>query len=121
MSLFRITRRSSLENTTVRVDSSVTTFVQIFKVEPQNQSKVLALFEEGIESVFSQAPGWISSNLHRSRDGRRIIVYAQWQDAGSIEAVRQDPKLKPYMARFAELGEMEMQMYLCDVCHTRHA
>lgn len=108
-----------MENTTVRVDSAVTTFVNVFKVEPRHQSQVMELLEEGIDAVFSKAPGWISSSLHRSRDGQRIIVYAQWQDASYIEAVRQDPKLKPYVARFAGLGEMET--YVCDVCLTRHA
>lgn len=110
-----------MENTTIRVDAAVTTFVHILKVEPQHQAKITAMLEEGIESIFSRAPGWISSNLHKSRDGQRVMVYAQWQDARYIEAVRQDPKLKPYMAGFAAAGEMETEMYMCDVSCTRHA
>lgn len=114
-------KESCVENTTVRVDSAVTTLVNIFKVEPQHQLEVLALLEEGIDCIFSCAPGWISSSLHRSRDGKRIIVYAQWRDAGCIDAVRQDPKLQPYMARFAGLGGLDMETYTCDVSFTRRA
>lgn len=110
-----------MENTTVRVDSAVTTYFNVFTVEPQHQPEAIAVLEEGIQAVFSQAPGWISSTLHRSRDGKQIIVYAQWRDAGSIEAVRRDPRLKPYIERFMGLGETEMQTYMCDVCYTRHA
>jgi quinol monooxygenase YgiN len=105
--------------TTIRVDSAVTTLVNVFTVEPHNQPEVLALLEEGVESLFSKLPGWISSNLHKSRDGRQIIVYSQWRDASSIDAFRQDPRMKPYLQRMGTLARHEA--FTCDVSHTQHA
>jgi hypothetical protein len=52
------------------------------------------LLQEGIASMFSTMPGWISSNLHKSRDGKQVVVYSQWRDAKDIDAFRQDPRTK---------------------------
>jgi quinol monooxygenase YgiN len=105
--------------TTIRVDSAVTTLVSVFTVEPDNQPKVLALLHEGVETMFSTMPGWISSNLLESRDGRQVIVYSQWRDAKDIGAFRQDPRMKPYLQRFGALAEHEA--FTCDVSYSRHA
>ena len=93
--------------TAIRVDSGVTTLVNVFTVEPGNQPKTLALLQEGIETLFSKMPGWISSNLLKSRDGRRVAVYSQWRDASDIEAFRQDARMKPYFQRFAAMAKQE--------------
>jgi quinol monooxygenase YgiN len=104
--------------TTVRVDSAVTTLVNVFTVEPGNQPEVLALLREGTETMFSKTPGWISTNLLKSRDGRQIVVYSQWRDAKDIAAFRQDPQMKPYFARFGELAKQES--FTCDVSYSLH-
>jgi heme-degrading monooxygenase HmoA len=99
--------------TTIRVDSAVTTLVNVFTVEPDNQPKVLALLHEGIETMFSKMPGWISTNLLKSRDGRQVIVYSLWRDDKDIDAFRQDPRMKPYFQRFGALAKHEA--FTCDV------
>ena len=87
-------------DTTLRVDSAVTTLVNVFAVEPDNQATVHALLQEGIEGMFRTMPGWISSTLHKSRDGKQVLIYSQWRDAEAIAAFRQDPRMKPYLQRF---------------------
>jgi quinol monooxygenase YgiN len=111
--------RSPPMETTIRVDSAVVTLVNIFTVEPGDQPKMLALLQEGIETLFSKTPGWISSNIHTSRDGRRIFSYSQWRDEKDIEAFRQDPRLKPYFRRFDVWAKPEV--FTCDVLYSLHA
>jgi quinol monooxygenase YgiN len=105
--------------TTIRVDSAVTTLVNVFTVEPDNQPKVLALLQEGIETMFSRMPGWISTNLLKSKDGRQVVVYSQWRDGRDIDAFRQDPRMKPYFERFGALAKNEA--FTCDVSYSLHA
>jgi quinol monooxygenase YgiN len=105
--------------TTIRVDSAVTTLVNVFSVEPDNQPQVLALLHDGIETMFSEMPGWISTNLLKSRDERQVIVYSQWRDAKDIDAFRQDPRMKPYFQRFGALAKHEA--FTCDVSYSFHA
>jgi quinol monooxygenase YgiN len=111
------TRSHSME-TTIRVDSGVTTLVNVFTVEPENQPKVLALLKDGIETRFSKMPGWISTNLHKSKDGRQVIVYSQWRDEKAIDAFRQDPQLKAFFFQFGALAKHEA--FTCDVFYTLH-
>jgi heme-degrading monooxygenase HmoA len=105
--------------TTIRVDDAVTTLVNVFTVEPGKQPDVLALLQEGTETMFSKMPGWISTNLLRSRDGKQVVVYSQWRDARDIAAFRQDPRMKPYFERFGELGKQVS--FTCDVSFGLHA
>ena len=106
-------------DTTIRVDRAVTTLVNVFTVEPENQPKILAMLEEGTETMFSRAPGWIATNLLAAKDGKQVIIYSQWRDAGAIDAFRQDPRMQPYFQRFAALAKHEA--FTCDVSYCRHA
>src|SRR5436305_11164935 len=72
--------RSCKMETAIRVDSDVTTLVNVFTLEPDNQPKALTLLRESVETLFSKMPGWISSSLLKSRDGSRVVVYSQWRD-----------------------------------------
>ena len=109
----------AMEATTIRVDDAVTTLVNVFTVDPANQPKVLAIFQEGIETLFSKMPGWISTNLLTGRNERQIIIYSQWRDAKDIDAFRQDPRMKPYFERLSGLGKQEA--FTCDVSYSLHA
>jgi quinol monooxygenase YgiN len=105
--------------TIIRADDAVTTLVNVFTAEPGKQPELLALLQEGTETLFSKMPGWISSSLLKSRDGKQVIVYSQWRDAKHIDAFRQDPRLKPYFQRFGELAKYES--FTCDVSFSLHA
>jgi quinol monooxygenase YgiN len=104
---------------TIRVDRAVTTLVNVFTVEPDDQPTVLALLQEGIETLFRTMPGWISTNLLAAQDGRQVLVYSQWRDAEAIEGFRHDPRMPPYLQRFGALAKH--QAFTCDVSYSRHA
>jgi quinol monooxygenase YgiN len=105
--------------TTVRVDNAVTTLVNVFSVEPKNQAKVLALLQEGAETMFCKMPGWISTNLLKSRDGNQVVVYSHWRHEKDIDAFRQDPRMKSYFQHFGHLAKH--QAFTCDVSYSLHA
>src|ERR1700677_1282020 len=111
--------RSPAMETTIRVDQAVTTLVNVFTVEPDNQPKVLALLQEGVETMFSKMPGWISTNLLGSKNGRQVVVYSQWRDDKDIDAFRQDPRMQAYFQRIGALARHEA--FTCDVSYSLHA
>jgi heme-degrading monooxygenase HmoA len=110
--------RSTTMETTIRVDDALTTLVNVFTVEPGKQPEVLALLQEGIDTMFSKMPGWISTNLLKSRDGKQVVVYSQWRDAKDIVAFRQEPRMQPYFARFDGLAKQVS--FTCDVSYGLH-
>ncbi|MDN4987278.1 antibiotic biosynthesis monooxygenase [Bradyrhizobium arachidis] len=112
------TRSSNME-ATIRTGSDITTLVNVFTVEPDNQEKLVRLLKEGIETFFSKQPGFISSSVHAGKDGGRAINYSQWKSAGDIESFRKDPKFAPYVQRLAAIAKAET--ILCEVVEVNHA
>jgi quinol monooxygenase YgiN len=110
--------RSLKMETTIRVDSGITTLINIFTVEPENREQLIELLKEGTETWISTLAGFISANFHNSKDRRRVIIYGQWRRAEDIEAMRQNPKMGPYMQRIAALATMEAVM--CEVSYVHH-
>ena len=104
---------------TIRIGSDVATLVNVFTVEPDNQQKLVELLKEGTETFFSKQPGFISSSVHASKEGRRAINYSQWASAGDIENFRRDPRFTPYIQHLAALAKAET--ILCEVVEVNHA
>ena len=111
--------RSSKMETTIRTGSDITTLINVFTVEAENQQKLAQLLKEGTESFFSKQPGFISSSVHTSKDGRRAINYSQWASPGDIENFRRYPRFAPYIQSLAALSKAET--ILCEVVEVNHA
>ena len=104
---------------TIRIGGDVMTLVNVFTVEPENQQRLVELLKQGTESFFSRQPGFISSSVHASREGRRAINYSQWKSAADIENFRKDPRFAPYVQSLAALARAET--ILCEVVEVNHA
>ncbi|CAN5444857.1 hypothetical protein BH11PSE7_BH11PSE7_13650 [soil metagenome] len=104
---------------TIGVDGAVTTLVNILTVEPANQARLIDVLNQGIDTMFSKMPGWISSAVIKSRSERQVIIYSQWRDASDIAAFRKDPALQPYFQRISALATQEV--FLGDVTCCLHA
>lgn len=109
----------SKPETAIRIGADVTTLVNVFTVEPDNQQKLVQVLREGTESFFSKQPGFISSSVLTSKDGRRAINYSQWRSTKDIENFRGNPYFAPYVQRIAALAKSES--ILCDVVDIHHA
>ena len=58
-------------------------------------------------------PGFVSANIHRSLDGKKIVNYAQWESMDAFEAMRKNPKAGAHMQAAAKLAKFEP--ILCEV------
>src|SRR6202023_368869 len=77
--------------TTISAKSDVITLINIFTVEPANQRRLVELLTEATEVSVRRAPGFVSASLHRSTDGTKVTMYAQWRSIDDYQAMRQDP------------------------------
>ena len=98
---------------TIRADRNVTTLVNIFSVEPENEQALVVALKEGIEGFFGKMPGCISSSILTAKNGRQVISYSQWRSAGDIDAFRQNPNFGTYVQRIMALAKNEA--ITCDV------
>jgi quinol monooxygenase YgiN len=77
--------------TTISKDAKLVTLINVFTVEPANQRHLVELLARATDTSVRHAPGFVSASLHRSLDGTRVTMYAQWRTIADYEAYAQEP------------------------------
>ena len=72
--------------TTISAKSDVMTLINVFTVEPASQRRLVELLTEATEVSVRRAPGFVSASLHRSTDGTKVTMYAQWRSIDDYQA-----------------------------------
>jgi quinol monooxygenase YgiN len=97
--------------TTISKDARLVTFINVFTVEPANQRRLVDLLARVTDTSVRHAPGFVSSVLHRSLDGTKVTMYAQWRTIEDYEAMRKDPAPLPYLQEAMTIAKFEPGMY----------
>ena len=87
------------------------TLINIFTVDPLNQQRLIDLLACATDEFVSRAPGFVSSTLHRSLDGAKVTMVAQWRSAEEYEAMRRDPGPRPLLEEALTIAKFEPGMY----------
>src|SRR5260370_28494357 len=96
---------------TISKDNKLLTLINVFTVEPAKQQQLVALLIHATESSVRHVTGFISASLHRSLDGTRVVMYAQWRSVEDYDAMRDNPSASPYMQQAVALAQFELGMY----------
>lgn len=67
------------------------TLVNLFTVEPEKQQSAADKITEIYRTIVSEQPGFISAKIHKSLDGTRVVVIAQWTTQKVFEAMQHNP------------------------------
>src|ERR1700682_101218 len=97
--------------TTISANSDVMTLINMFTVEPANQRRLVELLTEATEVSVRRAPGFVSASLHRSTDGTKGTMYAQWRSIDDYQAMRQDPAPLPFLQEALKIARFEPGIY----------
>ena len=97
--------------TTICKDAKLVTFINVFTVEPTNQQRVVDLLRQVTNDFVRHAPGFVSSSLHRSLDGTKVTMYAQWRSMADYEAMRKDSRPLPYFEQALSIATFEPGSY----------
>lgn len=92
---------------TIDKDRKVLTLINVFTVEPAKQQDLVALLIDATEQTMRHLPGFISANIHRSIDGKKVVNYAQWESADAFDQMRKNPKAIPHMKAAAAIASFE--------------
>jgi quinol monooxygenase YgiN len=106
-------------NTTIAVTKDVTTLINTLTVEPENQEKLIELLRDNTDNVVSTLDGWISTSLIAAKDQRHVVIYSQWRDLASVDAMRANPDMVAYFPRIAALAAFDS--FAGDVVYNHHA
>jgi len=99
-----------IDVTTISKHNKLVTFINVFTVDPTRQQELVDLLARATEIV-RRAPGFISANLHRSVDGAKVTMYAQWRSIEDYEAMRANPAPLPYLQQALTFARFEPAMY----------
>ena len=98
---------------TIEKGSKILTLINVFTVAPEKQQELVALLIDATQGTMKHLPGFISANIHRSLDGKRVVNYAQWESKADFEAMQKNPKAAPHMQAAAALAQFDP--ILCEV------
>lgn len=91
-------------STTLDSSDGYVVLINTFTVEPERAEKLLAALSRATEDGMRQRAGFVSANLHLSRDGRHVANYAQWRSQGDLDAMMADPSTREHMALAADIA-----------------
>lgn len=97
--------------TTLDSESDYVVLINTFTVEPDRAGELLAVLSRATEEGMRQMPGFVSANLHVSRDGRHIANYAQWRSQGDIDAMMANPDARVHMREAASIASSFEPIY----------
>jgi quinol monooxygenase YgiN len=87
------------------------TLMNVFMVEPVNQQRLLDLLSCATDGSVNRAPGFMSSTLHRSVDGTKVTMYAQWPSAKDYQAMRQGSGSLPFLQEALIIARFEPSIH----------
>jgi quinol monooxygenase YgiN len=96
---------------TISPSRKLVTLINVFTVEPANQRQLLELLARATETSVRHAPGFISASLHRSLDGTKVTMYAQWHTVADYQAMRENPAPLPYLQQALTIAKFDPGMY----------
>ena len=69
----------------IEAQTEILTVVNILTPKPEEQERVVNLLQRGMTETMQYQPGFISANIHKSKDSSHVLVYAQWTDSESLQ------------------------------------
>jgi heme-degrading monooxygenase HmoA len=95
----------------VSKDNNVTTVMAIFPTEPEEQQGLVDTIRDFTLAAMRPQPGFISSTIHRSLDGLRVINYAQWKTQEEYFAFIKNAEVKVKAAKLSEFPKPDLHLY----------
>ncbi len=96
---------------TIKKGKEVVTLINVFTVEPTKQPELISLLTRATDLSVRHVAGFISASLHRSLDGTKVTMYAQWRSMEDYQAMRQNAVAAPYLQQALAIAKFDPGMY----------
>src|ERR1700733_11133625 len=94
----------------ISTENNFLTLINIFTVDPINQQQLVDLLIAATADV-QKITGFISSSLHRSIDGTKVTIYAQWKSIEDYQNMSPNPTASPYLEKALSIATFAPGMY----------
>lgn len=100
--------------TTIAENADLVTVINVFRVEPRNQQKLLDILARAAETSVRDLPGFVSAALHRGVDGTRVTMYGQWESEEHYQrylSMRSNRGAASYVEQVLAIAEFDPGTY----------
>jgi hypothetical protein len=97
--------------TVISKGDGVATIINVFAVAPGDQKRLLDLLTRATQSSVRHIPGFVSAALHRSLDGTKVTMYAQWRTVEDYQRMRSRPDTSPFLEEAMTIATFEPGLY----------
>jgi hypothetical protein len=97
--------------TYISKNNNILTLINVFTVDPINQQKLIELLILATSGSVQKIEGFISASLHKSLDGTKVTMYAQWKSIEDYQNMRNNAVASPYLTQALEFARFEPGMY----------
>jgi len=91
--------------------NKIVTLINVFSVDPANQQQLVDLLAQATTSSVRHMTGFVSASLHRSLDGTKVAMYAQWRSIEAYNAMGQNNTAAHFFEKALALAKFEPGMY----------
>jgi hypothetical protein len=95
---------------TINANTEVVTQINVFTVPEGGQQALIDFLKEAAKFA-STTPGWLSASVHRSRDGTRVVNYAQSENLEAAQRIIDRLRKAGWLERNKILGEAHPGLY----------
>jgi quinol monooxygenase YgiN len=96
---------------TIDKNNNAIAVIIIFAVEPERQQELIDTIIEFLTTTVKQQPGFVSSSLHKSIDGVRVMNYAQWKSPEDYQAFLNNSEVQAKGAKLFQFQIHESHIY----------
>jgi hypothetical protein len=89
----------------------LTTLFNVWTTTPAQIDSLYEVLRGVTEDLVRKRPGFVSANVHLSRDRERLVNYAQWESVETWRAMLADPACRARNERAMTLGTPEPHVY----------
>lgn len=94
------------------IDQKEIISINSFIVEDSStQQKLIEMLEDATEEILIKHDGFISTRIHKSIDGTKVISYVQWKNKEAIEKMLNDPHAIIHMNDVATIAKVDRSLY----------
>jgi antibiotic biosynthesis monooxygenase (ABM) superfamily enzyme len=95
---------------TINANTEVVTQINVFTVPEGGQQALIDFLKEAAKFA-STTPGWLSASVHRSRDGTRVVNYAQSENLEAAQRIIDRLRKAGWLEHNKILGEAHPGLY----------
>jgi hypothetical protein len=95
---------------TINGNTDIVTQINVFTVPEGGQQALIDFLKEAAKFA-SSTPGWLSASVHRSRDGTRVVNYAQSENLEAAKRIIERLRKGGWLERNKAFGEGHPGLY----------